>query len=192
MLRTDGAATVLDRPLKIRLMSGGVLRVLDVVPQSGGFHVTLDDGNTAVVRATTRSDGRVVLEMRGRRLAVFASRPVGSARRQLWIGRRTLEYTVDDPAAASEHAHQDGGLSAAIPSVVLEVLVGPGTQVSAGDRLLLLESMKMVMPVVAARAGRVNAILCEVGDAVDPGTLLVDFTPDGTIDGMTHSAGALP
>ena len=166
--------------MKLRLLSGGKLRVVEVVRGSDGFHLTLDDGNTAVVRATNRSDGRVVLETEGRRAAVWASRHSGRAERQLWIGRRTLQYTVNDPAVSTASADDDAGLSATIPAVVLEVLVRPGTRVAAGDRLLLLESMKMVMPIVAAKAGIVNAILCDVGDAVDPGTSLVDFTPDRT------------
>ncbi len=164
--------------MKLRLVSGGRLRVVDVMRRRDGFHVTLDDGNSAVVRAAAGADGRIVLEIDDRRVALWASRRAGRTERQLWIGRRTLQYTVDDPAAAPDRSGADLGLTATIPSVVLELLVEPGTVVAAGDRLLLLESMKMVMPIVAARAGKVNAILCKVGDAVDSETALVDFTPD--------------
>lgn len=51
--------------------------------------------------------------------------------------------------------------------VVWKVLKEPGDTVEAGESLLLLELMKMEIPVVAPRAGRIERILVGEGDAVE-------------------------
>ena len=48
-----------------------------------------------------------------------------------------------------------------------------GDRVEAGDTVVLLESMKMEIPVLAERAGTVTAIKVTVGDVVQDGDVLV-------------------
>lgn len=48
-----------------------------------------------------------------------------------------------------------------------------GDQVSPGDTLLILESMKMEIPVLAESAGMVIEFAVKVGDVVNEGDLLV-------------------
>lgn len=62
---------------------------------------------------------------------------------------------------------------AGMGGVVVEVLVAVGQTVAAGDRLLVLEAMKMKTPVTATRAGQVAKILVAPGDAVEGGQPLV-------------------
>ena len=47
-----------------------------------------------------------------------------------------------------------------------------GDKVEKGDAVLILEAMKMEIPVVAAEAGTVASINVAVGDTVEAGTLL--------------------
>jgi len=47
--------------------------------------------------------------------------------------------------------------------------------VAAGDKLILLESMKMVIPIQAPRDGRVARVLCAPGDSVPAGVPLVEL-----------------
>ncbi|WP_205412264.1 biotin/lipoyl-binding carrier protein [Sphingomonas crusticola] len=56
--------------------------------------------------------------------------------------------------------------------VVIAVEASPGTQVEEGDTLILLESMKMEIPVAAPRAGRVGTISVAIGDVVAEDQLL--------------------
>lgn len=49
---------------------------------------------------------------------------------------------------------------------VFEILVASGDQVSAGDTLILIESMKMEIPVEAPVAGTVASIDVKVGEPV--------------------------
>lgn len=58
---------------------------------------------------------------------------------------------------------------------VLSVDVAIGDPVAAGDSVLLLESMKMEIPVLAEVGGVVRAIKVAVGDVVQEGDLLVEL-----------------
>jgi acetyl-CoA carboxylase biotin carboxyl carrier protein len=56
---------------------------------------------------------------------------------------------------------------------VLSVEVAVGDTVAAGDSVLLLESMKMEIPVLPEHGGRVSRVAVEAGDVVQEGDLLV-------------------
>jgi biotin carboxyl carrier protein len=56
---------------------------------------------------------------------------------------------------------------------VWKIEVQPGTKVAEGDVLMVLESMKMEIPVEAPRAGTVQALSVREGDAIEEDQLLV-------------------
>ena len=56
---------------------------------------------------------------------------------------------------------------------VLHIDVVPGTTVVPGQTLLLLESMKMEIPVIAEIGGRVTDVRVAAGDVVQEGDVLV-------------------
>jgi acetyl-CoA carboxylase biotin carboxyl carrier protein len=56
---------------------------------------------------------------------------------------------------------------------VLVIEVAEGDLVEAGDTVVLLESMKMEIPMLAERGGTVSAIKVTVGDVVQDGDVLV-------------------
>ena len=58
-------------------------------------------------------------------------------------------------------------------AVVLKIEVAPGDRVEEGDTLIVLESMKMEIPVSAPRAGTVAAILVEEKQTVEEGQKIV-------------------
>ncbi len=62
---------------------------------------------------------------------------------------------------------------------VAEVCVAAGAQVSAGDRLVVIEAMKMEHEVRATRDGRIDGIGVRVGDQVTPGQRLASYAGDG-------------
>ncbi|BBY98413.1 biotin/lipoyl-binding carrier protein [Mycolicibacterium fallax] len=61
---------------------------------------------------------------------------------------------------------------AEIVATVLEVLVREGDPVNTGDTLVLLESMKMEIPVLAEVAGTVTAVHVAAGDQIQAGHLI--------------------
>ncbi|MFZ2529150.1 MAG: biotin/lipoyl-binding carrier protein [Rhodococcus sp. (in: high G+C Gram-positive bacteria)] len=57
-------------------------------------------------------------------------------------------------------------------STVFEVVVNNGDVVEVGDTLVILESMKMEIPVLAETAGTVTALEVAVGDVMQAGDLI--------------------
>jgi biotin carboxyl carrier protein len=58
---------------------------------------------------------------------------------------------------------------------VMEIYVSKGDQINIGDTIVLLESMKMEIPVIAEEPGEVTRIAVSVGDVVQEGDLLVSI-----------------
>jgi urea carboxylase len=50
-----------------------------------------------------------------------------------------------------------------------------GEQVQGGDELVVLESMKMLIPIAAPRSGTVNIVRVKPGDLVSNGDILVSL-----------------
>lgn len=70
------------------------------------------------------------------------------------------------PAGAGDVASTLGG-------VVQAVLVNIGQDVTQGDKVVVIEAMKMKTPMIAHRAGKVVAIAVKAGDSVEAGQVLV-------------------
>jgi biotin carboxyl carrier protein len=70
----------------------------------------------------------------------------------------------------------DGAVRSPGVGKVIEILVTVGVQVATGDEVIVIESMKMEIPVTAPRAGRVAAIAVAPGDQVQADDLLLTLT----------------
>jgi acetyl-CoA carboxylase biotin carboxyl carrier protein len=64
-------------------------------------------------------------------------------------------------------------VAAHITGTVWKIEVKVGQQVSEGETLVILESMKMEMPVEATEPGTVKEIRCKEAQAVNEGDVLV-------------------
>ena len=62
---------------------------------------------------------------------------------------------------------------APLPGMVTEIAVSPGTEVKAGDKLLIIEAMKMLTTISAPADGTIKDILVKKGVQVDSDDLLV-------------------
>lgn len=72
-------------------------------------------------------------------------------------------------------------LTAPVQGTVIAIEAVAGQAAAAGQPLLLLESMKMEVPLEAPAAGRVLAVHAAVGETVHEGQPLVDFEPGGAV-----------
>ena len=136
---------------------------------------------------------RYRVEMNGTRIDVQVER-VGDS--ECWLtahGRRFhiicvtqgLNYRIEVDGVSHRVDRDDGGIvHAPAPAVVVSVAVQPGDTVSAGDRLLVLEAMKMEMEVVAPFAGRVRQVMTIPNVQVDTGAPLLQIEP--TADAHTE------
>jgi len=64
---------------------------------------------------------------------------------------------------------------AEVAGKVWKVEAQPGAQLAADDVILVVESMKMEIPVVAPRAGKLRALLVKEGDALNEGDAVAEL-----------------
>jgi len=64
-------------------------------------------------------------------------------------------------------------VAANMAGTVFKVLVQAGNDVTAGQDLIVLESMKMEVPLAAEGAGKVTEVKVQVGDFVNEGDIVV-------------------
>lgn len=64
-------------------------------------------------------------------------------------------------------------ITAPMGGKILNVLVDVGDSVNENDEVLILEAMKMELPVVATSSGTVKEVKCSKGDAVEADTVLI-------------------
>jgi biotin carboxyl carrier protein len=62
-----------------------------------------------------------------------------------------------------------------MPATVVAINAAPGQTVSEGDTLIVLEAMKMELPIKAPRNGVVKAVNCAKGELVQPGVNLLEL-----------------
>lgn len=167
--------------MKVKVKIGGREEEIEVVRRGELLRITRG-GQTTEARLLHRDGLHFVLEHEsddGRRLLRKRIRAAGLAdgdRRQLWVNGRLLTYErLRERSAAAAAGPAASSLSATIPAVVADVLVQPGDRVTAGQKLILLESMKMVIPIQAPYDGTVAQLNCATGDAVQPGVQLVEI-----------------
>ncbi len=68
-----------------------------------------------------------------------------------------------------------GKIKSEMAGTILEIKVKVGDSVSAGQEVAVVESMKMEVPLTAATAGTVQAILKGVGDFLNEGDTLMEL-----------------
>jgi acetyl/propionyl-CoA carboxylase alpha subunit/acetyl-CoA carboxylase carboxyltransferase component len=134
------------------------------------------------------SDYRVHVEGRG--VEVQRTR-LGGVEQWLTVGERRfrivsltqgIRQLIEVDGVQHQVSRDDGGLvRAPSPAVVLSIPVAVGDVVAAGARLVVLEAMKVEMPVCAPVAGRVREILVTTNVQVGAGTPLVMLEATDTV-----------
>jgi biotin carboxyl carrier protein len=66
-------------------------------------------------------------------------------------------------------------IKAPMPGLVLQISVAEGQEVKEGDRILILEAMKMENSIVIHANAKIKKIRVQPGQAVDKGQVLVDL-----------------
>ncbi|QNH00114.1 urea carboxylase [Pseudomonas sediminis] len=99
------------------------------------------------------------------------------AERQRWIDSGQAHFEVEEAAPEQgEDAPLDAGqhaIESHVAGNLWQVQVEPGAQVQAGDVLVILESMKMEIPLTAPMAGTVREVRVQPGSPVRAGQRVV-------------------
>lgn len=124
---------------------------------------------------TALGDGRYRVSDGGRHRLAYAV-AAGTA---TWVFLDGQVYVVspaaDGRTSRTETHTDDTALAAPMPATVVAVHVQPGQAVRRGDVLVVLEAMKMELPITAPRDGRVARVACRAGELVQPGIPLLDL-----------------
>ena len=99
-----------------------------------------------------------------------------------------LSYRIEVDGVAHRIDRDDGGVvHAPAPAVVVSVAVKPGDTVAVGDRLAVLEAMKMEMQVVAPFSGKVRQVMTIPNVQVDTGAPLLQIDPIADDDSVADT-----
>ena len=91
----------------------------------------------------------------------------------MWFDkRRCRQGWPTRPGGLTNGVMMAEDVRAEIVASVLEVVVHEGDQICEGDTLVLLESMKMEIPVLAEVDGTVSKVSVSVGDVIQAGDLI--------------------
>ena len=94
------------------------------------------------------------------------------------VGGRSFRIGTRPATAAATVDASDGKVRAPMPGRILTLGVAVGQSVEVGDRLLVLEAMKMEHRLLAAVSGKVATVSVAEGDSVSEGLVLVEITPE--------------
>jgi biotin carboxyl carrier protein len=132
----------------------------------------------ALVIITPVSEGEYRVEHDDRQDIVYVAERAG-VQWAFWNGQAFREERrreqSEKPSTAASAARGPQRLTAPMPATVIKVLVAPGQNVVKGDTVVLLEAMKMELPVRALADGTVAAVNCREGDLVQPDQVLVEL-----------------
>ena len=124
-----------------------------ITPLGDGWYLVRDGDKTWRVAAAADSNG-TWLFFEGR--VAYIARDAGTSR-----GRAK--------------GRGDSSVMAPMPATVVSINAAPGQQVAEGETVIVLEAMKMELPIKAPRAGVVKAVHCATGDLVQPGVNLLEI-----------------
>jgi biotin carboxyl carrier protein len=96
----------------------------------------------------------------------------------VWIFHDGAVYEIADPSpsrARPRNSAAGGSLTPPMPATVVDVKVKAGDAVKRGDIVIVLEAMKMELPVRALGDGTVTAVHCRPGELVQPDTVLIEI-----------------
>jgi len=116
---------------------------------------------------------RVTVDRGGR---AYTARVVRDGRRAwVHVGGHVFMIEPRDAGPRAGAAADHDALSPPMPATVTRINVKKGDAVINGDIVVLLEAMKMELPIRAPHDGVIARVNCREGELVQPGTPLVDL-----------------
>ncbi|HEY8962434.1 MAG TPA: biotin/lipoyl-containing protein, partial [Luteolibacter sp.] len=125
----------------------------------------IDAGKTLIIKLVSIGEA----DAEGRRTLFYE---LNGMPRESMVADKSLQ-SIAKPAREKGDPEDSSQACAPMPGMVTEIAVSPGQEVKEGDKLIVLEAMKMLTTVSAQADGTVKSVLVSKGDQVDSGDLLV-------------------
>ena len=133
------------------------------------IEIEIDTGKTLIIKLISIGEA----DSAGRRVLFYE---LNGMPRESTVTDHSLK-SVSTAAREKGTPTDPSHVCAPMPGMVTEVAVSVGQAVKAGDKLLVLEAMKMLTTVSASADGIITAILAQKGERVDSDDLLAKLTP---------------
>jgi len=135
------------------------------------------NGNQYNAEVLSIEDNIAEIEINGTRYSVEVDKDMQPVKTPKLVRSISVPSTDTHPAVAktsSPSAPKGGGtIKSPLPGVILELFVKVGDTVKIGQRLLVLEAMKMENNIEADKAGKIVSISKNKGDSVMEGDVLI-------------------
>ena len=124
---------------------------------------------------TPLGDGWYLVDDEGHRRRVAVASDGGAT--WIFVDGDVVRIEHESKVTTPGRARGRGGaeVMSPMPATVVAINATPGQHVIEGDTIIVLEAMKMELPIKAPRSGVVKAVHCAKGDLVQPGVNLVEL-----------------
>ncbi|HAZ02818.1 MAG: acetyl-CoA carboxylase biotin carboxyl carrier protein subunit [Bacteroidetes bacterium GWF2_42_66] len=140
------------------------------------FKFTIN-GNQYETEILTIEDNIAEIEINGTLYKVEVDKEIKPVKTPKLVRPVAVPSTDSHPSVAKTSSPSGpkgtGSIKSPLPGVILEVFVREGDEVKMGQKLLLLEAMKMENNIEADKVGKVVSILKNKGDSVMEGDVLI-------------------
>jgi glutaconyl-CoA/methylmalonyl-CoA decarboxylase subunit gamma len=135
------------------------------------------NGNQYETEILTIEDNLAEIEVNGTLYKVEVDKTMKAVKTPKLVRQAVVPSTDSHPSVAKTSSPAGpkgaGSIKSPLPGVILEMFVREGDDVKMGQKLLMLEAMKMENNIEADKAGKVVSILKHKGDSVMEGDVLI-------------------
>jgi len=140
------------------------------------FKFTIN-GNQYETEILTIEENMAEIEVNGTLYKVEVDKTMKAVKTPKLVRQTAVPSTDSHPSVAKTSSPAGpkgaGSIKSPLPGVILEMYVREGDEVKMGQKLLMLEAMKMENNIEADKAGKVVSILKHKGDSVMEGDVLI-------------------
>jgi len=140
------------------------------------FKFTIN-GNQYDTEIVTVEDNVAEIEINGTTYMVEVDKEIKTTKTPKLVRPQAIPSTDSHPSEARTSSPSTpkgaGNVKSPLPGVILDIFVKEGDTVQRGQKLLLLEAMKMENNIEADKAGKIISIMKQKGDAVMEGDVLI-------------------
>lgn len=137
------------------------------------------NGNDYVVNIKNIEDNLAEMEVNGSPYTVEVDQTLEPTKTPKLVRSVSVPSTDTHPSVAKTSSPQEpkgaGNIKSPLPGVILDIYIKVGDRVKVGQKLLVLEAMKMENLIESDKEGIITAIAKQKGDSVMEGDVLISI-----------------
>lgn len=137
------------------------------------------NGTSYETKVVKFEDNQAVVEVNGTKYTVAMETEVFQSKTPKIVQGISVPSTDAEPSTAKtaspSGAKGTGTIKSPLPGVVIDLLVKVGDSVRIGQKLLVLEAMKMENNIEADKEGVIKSVKIQKGDSVMEGDILIEI-----------------